>query len=241
MKSFDHVFEKGKIYGLVGANGSGKTTLMKKLMFHEWFGSHLQVSGTLDTLGLTMNKSYIYNKQLYALFNPILDIGKLEQDLNFIEQNKKINRLSLGNKQKAFLLCTLVRDADVYILDEPYNGLDYTSVEIIKKYLISLKERGKIIIISSHLVDSLKELSDSLLYLKEGTVREIKNNLTRYYVRTKTNNINLKKLINRYNGNFKIIDTSIYSIEEEILQDLIKFLSMNNVEIIGVALQGWEE
>ncbi|NRG48265.1 hypothetical protein HRF87_26640, partial [Bacillus sp. CRN 9] len=118
---------------------------------------------------------------------------------------------------------------------------DYKSVEVIQKYLISLKERGKIIIISSHLVDSLKELSDSILYLKEGTVREIKNNLTRYCVKTKTNNIHLKKLINRYNGIFKINDTSIYSIEEESLQDLIRFLSMNNVEIIGVAPQGWEE
>lgn len=45
IRSFNYVFEKGKNYGLVGANGSGKTTLMKKLMFNEWFGSRVQVSG----------------------------------------------------------------------------------------------------------------------------------------------------------------------------------------------------
>lgn len=241
LDTFDYIFQEGKIYGLVGENGVGKTTFMKKIMFHELKQQGLQVSGTLDKPSLVVDKSYIYNKELYSLVNNTVNVSNLENDLNFTDKDKKISSLSLGNRQKANLLCTLSKQADIYLLDEPFNGLDYLSIETIKQYLIQLKKNGKIIILSSHLIDTLKELSDTILLIKNKGIKEIKPDNSNYKIKTISNESDLKLLIQstKYKGLFKIKGSIIYDVDERNLQDFLMFLILNNIKINGVSIQGW--
>lgn len=241
LDTFDYTFQKGKIYGLVGANGVGKTSFMKKIMFQELKQQGLQVSGTLDKPSLVVDKSYIYNKELYSLIDNSVDISSLEKELNFTDKAKKISTLSLGNRQKANLLCTLLRQADIYLLDEPFNGLDYLSVENIKQYLIQLKKSGKIIILSSHLIDTLKELSDTIILIENGEIKEIKPDNSNYKIKTISNESDLETLIQstKYKGLFKIKGPSIYDVDEKNLQEFLSFLISNNIKINGISVQGW--
>lgn len=234
--------KKGEIYGLIGKNGSGKTTFIKYLMFNKWANSPIQISGTIDKLGLLLNKSYAYNKQLYSLVNQTRSIDVLEDALNFNDKNKMIKSLSLGNKQKASLLCTFVRDADIYILDEPFNGLDYESIDALKNYIIRLREEGKTLIISSHIIDSLKELCDHLMLIKDKKISIINGKKTFYRIKTKSYQEKLEELINHsYDENtLDIKGVFLNNVENNKLQKVIKFLIDNNVEVIGINQQGWD-
>ena len=179
-------FEPGKIYGLLGPNGSGKTTLMKVIA-----GLHKQSSGEV----LINDQELSYKTKAYVSYMPtenfmyesfkVLDIVKfynnMYEDFRYdyaislinevnINLNYKIANLSSGQIGKLKAVIALSRDVQIYMLDEPLNGVDVLSRDTIMDIITKSHSEDKVMIISTHLVKKKKKILDSVIFLKDGIV-----------------------------------------------------------------------
>ena len=179
-------FEPGRIYGLLGPNGSGKTTFMKVVA-----GLHKQTSGSV----LINNEDLSYKTKAYVSFMPtenylydsfkVVDILKFYNDMyddfrydyavNLINAvnvstSYKITNLSSGQTGKLKTVLALSRDADIYMLDEPLNGVDVLARDTILDIITKSHNENKIMIISTHLVSEIEKILDTVIFLSEGVV-----------------------------------------------------------------------
>jgi ABC-2 type transport system ATP-binding protein len=181
-------FEHGKIYGIVGKNGTGKTTFFKVLtnIIINYTGNVL-IDGestktnlnVLSKVGIVLDDTELYKNQT-GLFNLRYFGGlrggfdeeralKLARELDIFDSiNKKVSSYSLGMSKKLILLISVINDAEMLIFDEPFRGLDAKSVNWFKNYLLGLKNKGCMILISSHTQEDIESLSDNVLVLIGG-------------------------------------------------------------------------
>jgi ABC-2 type transport system ATP-binding protein len=179
-------FEKGRIYGLMGPNGSGKTTLMKVII-----GLHKQSSGNILVNGVPLsykskaNVSYMPTENfLYDGFK-VKEVVKFYQDMykDFrtdyvnkilidigVDPEFKISKLSSGLLGKLKVALALSRDVDIYMLDEPLNGVDVLARDIILDLIVNSYNENKLIILSSHLVSEVEKILDHVVFLKDGKI-----------------------------------------------------------------------
>ena len=179
-------FEGGKIYGLMGPNGSGKTTLMKVVAgLHKASAGDVLINGesvsylTKGIVAYMPTENFLvesfkvsgvidYYKDMYADFDKdkcISLIKKLDIDIN-----QKVSALSSGLAAKLKIAVTLSRQAAIYMLDEPLNGIDILAREAIIDTIVNSYDESKIIIISSHIVDEIEKLFDAVVFIKDATV-----------------------------------------------------------------------
>lgn len=179
-------FDKGKIYGLMGPNGSGKTTLMKVII-----GLHKQTSGDV----LINNNPLSYKTKAFVSYMPtenflyesfkVKDVVKyyadmypdfksdyamqILKDIN-VDTEFRISKLSSGLIGKLKVALALSRDTLIYLLDEPLNGVDILARDTIIELIVKAYSENKIIIVSSHLVNELETILDSVVFIKNGKV-----------------------------------------------------------------------
>lgn len=184
-------FERGRIYGLLGPNGSGKTTLMKVIA-----GLHKQTSGNVLVNGIPISyktkndvvfmptEDFLYPwmkiKALVKYFSDMyqdFDSEKARELIKELElnENNKVSELSTGLKGRLKVALTISRNAPIYMFDEPLNGLDPISREIILRLISETFDENKVIIVSSHLVSELEPCLDEVIFLKNGLI-ELKGN-----------------------------------------------------------------
>jgi ABC-2 type transport system ATP-binding protein len=179
INQLNHSFEKGTVYGIVGKNGSGKTSFFKCIAgLEKYNGDVLYNNKPLlrSTIGYLSTDPYFFPlitgfeflKFLEKTDNHHIDIEKLNKYFN-LPLNKLINTYSSGMRKKLAFMGIVPLNKEIYLLDEPFNSLDLESVLLFKKIIVELKQKGKIIIISSHILESLYDISDSILYLYNGT------------------------------------------------------------------------
>lgn len=167
------------IVGLVAPNGTGKTTLMR--------GINKDILITSGQIVLSNNETVFFMENQDALF-PMLTVNEMfkyiaqswkskvssDSVINLLKisnyTNKKIASLSLGMRQMVMIGVYLIVDAEVMLFDEPINGLDQVNMSIISNVMLDLKQKNKIVIVSSHLLDNLSQFVDEFWYLKGGTV-----------------------------------------------------------------------
>lgn len=216
--------EKSGIVSILGPNASGKTTLIKMLL-----GMVIPNSGNIVYNDMSILKDWNYRKdisylpqiahfpenlrvkELISLVKNIrqqdsdeqelIDIFKLESSLN-----KKLGHLSGGTVQKVNLTLCFMFDSPIIVLDEPSNGLDPIALVSLKDLIIREKEKGKLILLTTHIMSLVEELSERIVFLLEGNVVFDGSNdeLKTIY---ETNNIEraLAKLLDkRYVENIKI-------------------------------------
>ena len=174
----------GHIYGLLGPNGSGKSTWMKIAS-----GLIVPDQGEVTLDGVKVGKQtkahtvymatedffYSYMKirdveHYYRDFFEDFDSGRFHQlleELKF-DSNMKVTSLSSGMMAKLKIAVTMSRKARVYLLDEPFNGIDLLARDaVVKTILESLTDKNAIVI-SSHLIEELEKIVDTCIFLKEG-------------------------------------------------------------------------
>lgn len=178
--------EKGRIYALLGPNGSGKTTWMKMVT-----GLIKPTSGEIvfegKPIGIESKSriAYMPTEPFFYNYMTVKDVGKYYQDFfqdfNMQRYNSLIERMELNEKDKAKNLssglaaklkiaATLARKADLYMLDEPLNGIDIIARDKIITTILEDAADDASIIISSHLVDELEKVIDHAIFIKNGKV-----------------------------------------------------------------------
>lgn len=182
--------DQGQCIALIGPNGSGKTSFIKCLLgmvvpdsgfitfrdkniVHDWeYRSHI---GYMPQIG-----RYPDNMTIAQVLDMLKDIrkGKTGIDETLIDAlglrtilQKRMRTLSGGTRQKVSASLAFLFNPDVLILDEPTAGLDPVSSEILKEKIIHEKQKGKLILITSHILSDLDDLITHVMYLQEGQLR----------------------------------------------------------------------
>ena len=183
-------FKEGRIYGIVGNNGSGKTVLMKCIcgflipdsgeitVNYKRIGKDMdfpQDTGIIiETPGFLPNLTGMRNLELLASLRKKIDKKAVAEAIRAVgldpEMKKPVSKYSLGMRQRLGIAQAIMEDPDILLLDEPLNGLDNEGVEEIRKVLLSLKEKGKLIILASHSKEDIQILCDTVFRMDHGKI-----------------------------------------------------------------------
>ena len=194
LKALDNVsvkMEAGQAVSLVGPNGSGKTTFLKCLL-----GLVIPDSGELTLNGQRILGTWDYrrhigympqigrypdNMRVGQVFDMVKEIrrntdNRIDDDLMQAFEVKKfahktMRTLSGGTRQKVSACLAFMFDPDVLVLDEPTAGLDPLASEILKEKVLAEKEKGKIVLVTSHILSDLEELTTDVMYIIEGKIQ----------------------------------------------------------------------
>ncbi|MCE4067306.1 ATP-binding cassette domain-containing protein [Chryseobacterium gleum] len=173
---------EGSIFGVLGRNGAGKTTLFESIFQNtKYTGQILLKNQPINKRDISYleSENYFYP---YLSVNDILNLFKNENEdekvtklTNFfnIPTDAIVEKLSLGTKKKLAILCNILIDRSVYLFDEPFNGLDFESVEKFYFIIDELKKRNKIVLISSHIMETLTNCCDYIGHLQNGKFTKI--------------------------------------------------------------------
>lgn len=181
----------GKIVALLGENGAGKTTLMRLIagVAKNYKGS-IQVDGFINeaqrkaklsfTDGLTGFSDSSKLKEIekfYATIFDDFDENKFEEIRKFmkLDLEMKLSQLSRGMREKLIIALTFARKADLYLLDEPFGGIDAMARKKIINSIILWKDEKSTILISDHFVNEIAALLDEVVIVKDNTVLEHKS------------------------------------------------------------------
>ena len=188
LEGIDLKIEKPGIYAILGPNSSGKTTVIKSIL-----GMVIPNEGYIGVFGEKIAKKWKYRKDVNYLpqianFPGNLKVGELlamikdlrrseSDEARLIELfvlepflNKKLANLSGGTKQKVNIVIALMFDSQLLILDEPTTGLDPAALIVLKKLILEEKSKGKVILITTHIMDFVEEMADEIVYLLEGKI-----------------------------------------------------------------------
>jgi len=188
LKDINAQLEKGQVISLIGPNGSGKTTLIKailgmvkpdsgKIFFDNALingdPSYRSQIGYMPQIGRYPDNMKV--GQLFTMLRNIRNVPEDKIDKELIEKfdlkkifDKSMRTLSGGTRQKVSAALAFLFDAEVLILDEPTAGLDPLSSEILKEKILKEKAKNKLILITSHILSDLDELTTHIMYLQEG-------------------------------------------------------------------------
>lgn len=179
----------GEIMGLIGQNGSGKTTTFRMILnllvpdkgYAHWHGKKIDKE-IFSILGYLPEERGLYPKmsiedqiiffaelkgrkknEIEPLIDEWMDRFKVKGD-----RKDKVNKLSKGNQQKVQLITTLIHEPDLIILDEPFSGLDPVNARLLEDSIKDAAQRGACVIFSSHNMNNVEEICDSVIMLKDG-------------------------------------------------------------------------
>ena len=195
LKDVSFTVESGKLVGLIGLNGAGKSTTINEII-----GLLTPYSGEINIDGLTLRanpREYrqqigyipetpslyeeltlrehietvamaygIEQKLAFERVKPLLKMFRLDQKLDWFPVH-----FSKGMKQKVMIICAFVVDPSLFIVDEPFLGLDPLAISDLIQLLDEEKKKGKSILMSTHVLDSAEKMCDSFVILHKGQVR----------------------------------------------------------------------
>ncbi|WP_268912929.1 ATP-binding cassette domain-containing protein [Lentilactobacillus sp. SPB1-3] len=191
LKNITFDVNKGEVFGFIGPNGAGKSTTIRTLL-----GILKRTDGEATIFGedVWANRVSIHKRIAYVpgdvylwpnltggeiidLFLKMNDnrhtkrtdelIGKFDLDIT-----KKARTYSKGNRQKVALVAAFSTDADLYIFDEPTSGLDPLMEEIFQQEVLQLKQEGKSILLSSHILSEVERMCDRIGIIRDGEIIE---------------------------------------------------------------------
>jgi Cu-processing system ATP-binding protein len=181
---------KGECFALIGPNGCGKTTLIKSIL-----GMVIPTSGEIAFDGKQIKNDFSYRKHIGympqigrypdnmkvgQIIDMIKNIRHHEEsfDEDLVTQfrlkdiyNKRMRTLSGGTTQKVSATLAFLFNPSVLILDEPTAGLDPLAAEILKEKIISERKKGKLVLITSHLLSELDELISEIVFMQDGRIK----------------------------------------------------------------------
>jgi ABC-2 type transport system ATP-binding protein len=179
----------GKIYGFLGPNGAGKTTTIRMVMnIIQPDSGRIAIlgdstnHGMLNRIGYMPEERGLYRKmtvaKVLAYFGGIKGLSKHEISLRVPQwlgrigladwAEKKVEELSRGMHQKLQFAVTAINEPELMILDEPFSGLDPVNLDLIKSIILEMKQQGKTIIFSTHVMHEAEKICDCHLLINKG-------------------------------------------------------------------------
>ncbi len=183
--------EENSIFGLIGRNGAGKTTTIRMLM-----GIYLPDEGEIIFKGSRIDETFkervgylpeergLYKKM--KVLDTLLFFAEIKgatgrdikrRALEYLDRfdlldraYSKIEDLSKGNQQKIQFIATILHSPDFIVLDEPFSGLDPINTEILIDIILEMKQQGKVIILSTHLMEYAEKLCESIALIHKGKI-----------------------------------------------------------------------
>ncbi|NDK55795.1 ABC transporter ATP-binding protein [Pontibacter fetidus] len=190
LKDINVSFGAGRVISIIGPNGSGKTTMSKAIL-----GMVLPDSGDIKVNGESIVKKHAYRSQIGYMpqigrypenmkIRQVIDmIRDIRKDVKQADEEliglyglkdmyeKRMGSLSGGTKQKVSAALAFMFNPQILILDEPTAGLDPISAEILKSKILKEKKKGKLILITSHIMSEVEEVADEVMCLVDGQVK----------------------------------------------------------------------
>lgn len=265
---FDVSFEvkEGEVFGFLGPNGAGKTTTIRHLL-----GFTNAEKGNCCINGLdTRTQAHIIKKDLGYLPGEIAFFDDMTgtQFLNFLqdlsghkdkqlrneliayfelEAHRKIRKMSKGMKQKVALIAAFMDDPKVIILDEPTSGLDPLMQKRFIDFVISQKEKGKTILMSSHMFEEVERTCERVAIIKEGrivateNINDLKLKMQKQYHVTVKNKTSLNKLLKSNLDVKQISDLSVEINLHNNLDEMMEVLASCKLEKFDSINQSLEQ
>ncbi len=212
---------KGEIFGLLGENGAGKTTTFRIIMgLLDADSGEVTLNNKKIDYSITNRIGFVTEERslltklsvqeqiefygtLKGLDKETID-KRLDYWLEHFEitnyKNRKIKELSKGNQQKIQFISSVINEPDLLILDEPFTGLDPINVKLLKDAIYSLKEKGCMIIFSSHQMEYIEDFCEKLILLVKGksilngNLEDIKEDFAKKTVLIKGEDIDIDKI-----------------------------------------------
>src|ERR1041385_7028661 len=189
----DFEVRRGEVFGLLGPNGSGKSTTVKLLLgllyptsgHVEVFGHSPRHVATKSRIGYLPEESYLYrylnSGETLDFFGSLFDLSnterrrRAEQLLQMVGLNqvrrRMVGEFSKGMQRRIGLAQALINDPDLVILDEPTSGLDPIGCREVKDLILALAQRGKTVILSSHLLADVEDVCDRVVIYYGGRIQ----------------------------------------------------------------------
>ena len=205
--------DPGQIFGLLGANGAGKTTSMRIVLDIlrpdsgrvTWKGVE-NTALPRRTWGYLPEERGLYPRmkvgeqlRFFAALYGVPERQASAEIAHWLERfripdyvDRRVEELSKGNQQKIQFLAAILHDPDVLIMDEPFTGLDPINVRLLKEAFLAMRDRGKTLVFSTHQMEQVEELCESIAIVDggrvvvAGPVREVKRSMNRRMVRLAT-------------------------------------------------------
>ncbi len=185
--------ETGKIYGLRGINGSGKTMIMRVIsglmkptsgevkIGDEILGKEISFPRSMGILienpSFLANYTAFENLKLISEIKGIIDDERIKESISLVgldpNDKRKYKKFSSGMKQRLGIACAIMERPKILILDEPTNALDEKGIKKLRNIIFELKNSGSLIIISCHDKEELELLSDTVIVMEQGKVKNI--------------------------------------------------------------------
>lgn len=178
--------KEGECLGILGHNGAGKSTLVESILGLKKFEGEITLKGfdmsvrkpqLFQNVGAQLQQSAFQDKikvieackERAVLYDKEINIIEKLREFNLESfQNKEVESLSGGEKQRLSIMLASLHDPDILFLDELTTGLDAVARREVWKYLSNLKKKGKSIILTSHFMDEVEALCDRVLILEQG-------------------------------------------------------------------------
>ena len=181
LQGFNLNIENGEIVGILGKNGAGKTTFFESLFRNVKFSGEIILENQhlkREQISYLETENYFYpyitGKEYLSYFSG----NKNSKHIELIEKfnlplNEFVQYYSSGMKKKLALIGMLLLDKPINILDEPFNGVDFEGVHILYDIIRNLKSENKIVIVSSHIIETLFHTCDKIAILQNGRIEKI--------------------------------------------------------------------
>jgi len=251
---------EGSVFGLIGRNGAGKTTTIR-MMLNIYFPDEGEVlfkgakieQDFKDSVGYLPEERGLYKKM--KVIDMLLFLAELKgkkgnavlKSVNqYLERfdladrkNSKVEDLSKGNQQKIQFIGTILHDPDFLIFDEPFSGLDPINTNLLKEIILEMKEKGKVVIFSTHLMEFAEKMCDNIAMIDKGKII-LNGKLSEIKGKYASKNVSLNYLGNiSFLNNHPMIEsiedfgntTGIKLKDENSDQELLKLLMANNISI----------
>ena len=181
--------KQGQIYGLLGRNGAGKTTIMKMILGLtditsgevDVFGQNIKgrekrvyprIGAIIETPGFYPNLTGTENLEIFAKLRGTAAPNAVKNALEIVglpyRDKKLFSKYSLGMKQRLGIACAIMEEPKLILLDEPFNALDKEGQEKLSEIIRDMRDKGSLILLSSHDKDELENLSDVIYLVDSG-------------------------------------------------------------------------
>ena len=181
LRGIDWQLDAGQVYGLVGVNGAGKTTLFRCIAGLEPFGGSLEspLHPLKNHLGWLPTHPIFLSRMTGAEYLRLcctarrVPVPNLNQHNLFeLPLNEYAEHYSTGMKKKLALLGLLLQRNQLYLLDEPFNGLDIQSNTLLLEIIAALRAKGRTVVLASHIFSTLRDSCDQIALLQGGQLTD---------------------------------------------------------------------